>query len=76
MGLRLNGQHRQIYVTMGDGELDEGNVWEAAMLAPKYNLDTITVIVGPQQHPNRWPHRICFAPRKPKRCGKLLAGTS
>jgi len=30
---------------MGDGELDEGNVWEAAMLAPKYNLDTITVIV-------------------------------
>jgi len=46
MGLRLNGQpHRQIYVTMGDGELDEGNVWEAAMLAPKYNLDTITVIV-------------------------------
>ena len=46
LGLRLNDQpHRQIYVTMGDGELDEGNVWEAAMLAPKYNLDTITVIV-------------------------------
>lgn len=46
LGLRLNNQpHRQIYVTMGDGELDEGNVWEAAMLAPKYNLDTITVIV-------------------------------
>ncbi|MFZ1249287.1 MAG: transketolase [Candidatus Saccharimonadales bacterium] len=37
--------HRHIYVTMGDGELDEGNVWEAAMLAPKYNLNAITAIV-------------------------------
>lgn len=37
--------HRHIYVTMGDGELDEGNVWEAAMLAGKYRLSNITVIV-------------------------------
>lgn len=36
---------RRIYVTMGDGELDEGNVWEAAMLAAKYQLNTITAIV-------------------------------
>ena len=26
-------QHRYVYVVMGDGEQDEGNVWEAAMLA-------------------------------------------
>jgi len=37
--------HRHIYVVMGDGELDEGNVWEAAMLAPKYNLCNLTAIV-------------------------------
>lgn len=46
LGLRLNNQmHRHVYVTMGDGELDEGNVWEAAMLAPKFRLDSITAIV-------------------------------
>ena len=46
LAFRMNKQsHRHIYVTMGDGELDEGNVWEAAMLAPKYNLNAITAIV-------------------------------
>lgn len=46
LGMRMNGQsHRHVYVTMGDGELDEGNVWEAAMLAPKYNLNNVTAIV-------------------------------
>lgn len=46
LAMRMDGQsHRHIYVTMGDGELDEGNVWEAAMLAPKYNLNNVTAIV-------------------------------
>lgn len=33
--------HRWIYVVLGDGELDEGNIWEAAMLAAKYKLNNI-----------------------------------
>lgn len=46
LAMRMDSQsHRHIYVTMGDGELDEGNVWEAAMLAPKYNLNNVTAIV-------------------------------
>ncbi|MBP9852664.1 MAG: transketolase [Patescibacteria group bacterium] len=48
MGLafRLDKQtQRHIYVVMGDGELDEGNVWEAAMLGPKYGLNNITAII-------------------------------
>jgi transketolase len=45
LGLRMNQQHhRNIYVVMGDGEQDEGNVWEAAMLAGKYKLDSIIAI--------------------------------
>jgi transketolase len=36
---------RQIYLTMGDGELNEGNVWEAAMFASKYKLDNLTAII-------------------------------
>jgi transketolase len=36
--------HRWLYVIMGDGEQDEGNVWEAAMLAAKYKLNNIIAI--------------------------------
>jgi transketolase len=36
---------RWIYCVMGDGELDEGNIWEAAMLIPKYNLNKVIGIV-------------------------------
>lgn len=37
--------HRWIYVVMGDGELDEGNIWEGAMLAAKYKLGNIIGII-------------------------------
>lgn len=33
--------HRFVYTIMGDGELDEGNVWEAAMFAGKYKLSQL-----------------------------------
>jgi len=36
--------HRWVYVVMGDGEQDEGNVWEAAMLASKYQLSNVIAI--------------------------------
>lgn len=46
LAMRMNNDtHRWIYVVMGDGELDEGNVWEAAMLAKKYNLSNIVGII-------------------------------
>lgn len=38
-------KHRFVYVIMGDGELDEGNVWEAAMFAGKYKLSQLVVFV-------------------------------
>lgn len=36
---------RQVYALTGDGELDEGNNWEAIMFATKYRLANLTVIV-------------------------------
>ncbi|HVI42640.1 MAG TPA: 1-deoxy-D-xylulose-5-phosphate synthase N-terminal domain-containing protein, partial [Anaerovoracaceae bacterium] len=36
--------HR-IYVVIGDGECDEGSVWEAALFANHYKLDNLTVII-------------------------------
>ncbi|HEX7963118.1 MAG TPA: transketolase [Candidatus Saccharimonadales bacterium] len=46
LALRMNKQpHRWVYVTVGDGELNEGNNWEAIMLAAKYKLTNMIVIV-------------------------------
>lgn len=38
-------KHRFVYVILGDGELDEGNNWEAAMFASKYKLSQLIAIV-------------------------------
>ncbi len=37
--------HRFVYVIMGDGELQEGNIWEAAMFAGKYKLSQLIAFV-------------------------------
>ncbi len=45
IGLRLDRRPNRVYVLHGDGELDEGQIWEAAMTAGHYGLDTLTAIV-------------------------------
>jgi transketolase len=46
LAMRMNkDHHRWVYVVMGDGELDEGNIWEAAMLAAKFKLNNIIGII-------------------------------
>lgn len=41
----LDGSDRRTFVLTGDGELQEGSMWEAAMAASHYGLDRLTVIV-------------------------------
>ena len=45
MGLRLDGKPNRVYAVLGDGELQEGQVWEAAMAAAHYRLDNLCAIV-------------------------------
>jgi transketolase len=45
MGLKLNGSSARVYAVLGDGELDEGCVWEAVMSAPKFRLDNLCAVV-------------------------------
>ena len=40
-----DAKHRFVYVVTGDGELDEGNIWEAAMFAGKYKLSQLIVFI-------------------------------
>jgi len=40
-----NAKHRWVYAITGDGELDEGNIWEAAMFAGKYKLSQLIVFI-------------------------------
>jgi len=42
---RLNLQEYRVYVLLGDGECNEGQVWEAAMAAAHFKLDNLTAIV-------------------------------
>jgi len=45
MAGKLNGRGYRVYVLLGDGECQEGQVWEAAMTASHYKLDNITAIL-------------------------------
>lgn len=45
MSAREHNRSSQIYILMGDGELNEGSIWEAFMSAAHYKLDNLTVII-------------------------------
>ena len=45
LGLKIRHSDSRVYVLTGDGELDEGIVWEAASAAAQYKLDNLTLIV-------------------------------
>ncbi|GLI38580.1 transketolase [Geobacter hydrogenophilus] len=45
LGLRLDGSSSRVYAMLGDGELQEGQVWEAAMAAGHYKLDNLCALV-------------------------------
>ena len=42
---KMDNKAYRVYVIIGDGEIEEGQVWEAAMTANKYKLDNLCVIV-------------------------------
>jgi len=45
LNAKLEKKDYRVYTILGDGELDEGSVWEAAMCASHYKLDNLTAIV-------------------------------
>ena len=45
LAAKLDKKNYRVYVLMGDGELEEGQVWEAAMTSVHYKLDNLTAFV-------------------------------
>ncbi len=44
-GAKHTGKHYRVYTVLGDGEIQEGQVWEACMAAAHYKLDNLCVVV-------------------------------
>jgi len=45
LGFKIDNKPNRVFALLGDGELNEGMIWEAAMLASHYNLDNLTAIL-------------------------------
>jgi len=45
IGARIKGKDFRVYALLGDGECNEGQIWEAAMSASKYELDNLAAII-------------------------------
>ena len=45
LSARIDGSGRRVYVITGDGEINEGSIWEGALSAAKHGLDNLTVLV-------------------------------
>ena len=74
LGARLTGRASRTYVMLGDGECQEGEVWEAAMAAARYGLDNLVAIVDHnklQQY--GWPGDGPDGRTPPEAPGELVA---
>jgi transketolase len=49
LGAKLKGLSSRVYALVGDGECQEGEVWEAALVARRYALDNLVVVVDANQ---------------------------
>lgn len=54
LGGKLQGRDYHVWVVVGDGECQEGSIWEAAMAAPRWKLDNLTVIIDKNGIQNDW----------------------
>jgi transketolase len=62
IGARLDKNPTRVYVLLGDGEMAEGQIWEAAAFAGHYKLDNLTVIADVnalgQSQPTMYQHNL------------------
>lgn len=67
LGAKLQGKDFHTWVMLGDGEIQEGQIWEAALVAERYHLDNLTAILdynGLQQY--GWTESVANGKRQPR----------
>ena len=55
LAARLDNLDYRVYVLIGDGESDEGQIWEAAMSAAKYKVDNLTAVLDYNEYQQTGP---------------------
>lgn len=66
LGARLRGLPFRTWVVLGDGEIQEGQIWEAAFTAARYELDNVTAILDFNRLPQfGWPEKSGFTRERP-----------
>ena len=45
LAAKQDGKHHRVFAVLGDGECDEGSVWEAALFANQYRLENLVAII-------------------------------
>jgi len=65
LSAKLRKKEYHVWVIVGDGETQEGSIWEAAMAAAKWKLDNFTAIVDRNRLQKRCVRRGCDAYRAP-----------
>jgi transketolase len=68
LATRLDGYPSRVYVLLGDGEIEEGQVWEGAMAAHKFKLDNLVAIVDQNGYQQTGPTAevLDMRPLRPK----------
>ncbi len=68
LAVRLDKFDSRVYVMLGDGELGEGQVWEACMAASKFKLDNLVAIVDRNNYQQTGPTKevLDLTPLKPR----------
>jgi transketolase len=66
LGARLKGLPFHTWVMLGDGEIQEGQIWEACFFAARYKLDNVTAILDYNRLPQfGWPDDSGFTRERP-----------
>jgi transketolase len=65
LATRLDHYDSHVYVLIGDGESEEGQIWEAAMAASKFKLDHLTVILDQNQYQQTGPVNVVMPSLEP-----------
>jgi transketolase len=66
LAAKLRGQDYRTWVMLGDGEIQEGQIWEAAFTAARYELDNLTAILDANNLPQfGWPAPGGFTRERP-----------